>query len=242
MPESPRFLTARWIHLAMLNYEVPPSLLVRRVAPGTELDSFGGKTFVSMVGFQFLDARVLGFPVPFHRNFEEVNLRFYVRRSTSDGTRRGVVFVKEIVPRAAIAWVARRRYNENYFALPMSHTDEVGHGPTPRVAYQWTEGGRPHQLSVRVDGSPYLPDETSEESFITEHYWGYVRQRDGTGLEYRVEHPRWRVWRAAEAELDCDVSAVYGAEFAPYLTDPPSSEFLAEGSAVTVRRGRLLAE
>ena len=124
----------------------------------------------------------------------------------------------------------------------MSHTDEVGHGPTSRVAYRWTEGGRPHQLSVRVDGSPYLPDETSEESFITEHYWGYVRQRDGTGLEYRVEHPRWRVWRAAEAELDCDVSAVYGAEFAPYMTDPPSSAFLAEGSAVTVRRGRRLAQ
>ncbi len=242
MAEPRPFLTARWVHLAMLNYEVDPSLLEERVPPGTDLDSFAGGTFVSMVGFQFLDTRVLGLPIPFHRNFDEVNLRFYVRHSASDGIRRGVVFVKEIVPRAAIAWVARRIYNENYVALPMDHEDEVGHAAEPRVAYRWSHAGRSHHLAVRVGGSPYLPDETSEESFISEHYWGYARQRNGTTLEYRVEHPRWRVWRARQAELDCDIAALYGAEFAPYFSGPPSSAFLAEGSAVTVRRGRLLGE
>jgi len=239
MPE-PTFLTARWIHLAMLNYEVEPALLAKLVPDGTDLDSFGGKTFVSMVGFQFLDTRVLGLPVPFHRNFDEVNLRFYVRRTADEEVRRGVVFVKEIVPRAAIAWVARWVYNENYVALRMAHEDEVGRSQKPRVAYRWTQAGRPNHLALRVEGSPYLPSETSEESYITEHYWGYARQRNGSTVEYQVEHPRWHVWRASEAELDCNVSALYGAEFAPFLAGSPSSAFLAEGSAVTVRRGRLL--
>jgi hypothetical protein len=224
----------------MLNYEVPPELLTRVVPAGTRLDSFTGRTFLSTVGFQFLDARVLGIPVPFHRNFDEVNLRFYVRRDSDSGIRRGVVFVKEIVPRAAIAWVARRVYNENYVALPMRHEDEVGRSFEPRVAYHWRQGGRSHHLAVRVEGSAGVTDEGSEESFITEHYWGYVRQRNGTKLEYRVEHPRWGVWRARETELECDVASLYGAEFAPYLCGPPSSAFLAEGSAVTVRRGKVL--
>lgn len=224
----------------MLNYEVEPAVLRALVPLGTELDVFAGRTFVSMVGFQFLDTRLLGIPVPFHRNFDEVNLRFYVRRDAVDGIHRGVVFIKEIVPRATIAWVARRVYNENYIALPMAHCDEVGHTQEPRVVYQWNYAGRSHHLAVRVGGSPYLSEEGSEESFITEHYWGYVRQRSGITLEYQVEHPRWRVWRASEAEFDCDVTTMYGAEFTPYLSGPSSSAFLAEGSAITVRRGRTL--
>jgi uncharacterized protein YqjF (DUF2071 family) len=194
-----------------------------------------------MVGFQFLSTCVFGLPLPFHRNFDEVNLRFYVRRDSSAGCRRGVVFVKEIVPRTAVAWLARRLYNENYVALPMEHHDEMGEKPDPRLVYQWVHRGRREGLSVRTGGSAYLPDETSEEAFITEHYWGYVRQRDGTTLEYRVEHPRWRVWRVVEAKLDCDAAALYGSEFGPYLSGPPSSAFLAEGSAVTVRLGRPLS-
>lgn len=242
MSQPRPFLTARWVHLAMLNYEVDPTILAQLVPHGTALDRFEGTTFVSMVGFQFLDTRLLGVPVPFHRHFDEVNLRFYVRRDATDGPRRGVVFIKEIVPRAAIAWIARWIYNENYVALPMAHDDEVGHTQEPRVAYEWHHAGRAHHLAVRVGGSPYVPDDESEEAFITEHYWGYVRQRIGATMEYQVEHPRWQVWRASEAELDCDVTSMYGAEFAPYLAGSPSSAFLAEGSEVIVRRGRVLVQ
>jgi uncharacterized protein YqjF (DUF2071 family) len=242
MSEPRPFLTARWVHLAMLNYEVDPTILAPRVPLGTTLDRFDGKTFVSMVGFQFLDTRLLGMPVPFHRHFDEVNLRFYVRRDAADGPRRGVVFIKEIVPRAAIAWIARWVYNENYVALPMAHYDEVGHMQEPRVAYEWHHAGCSHHLAVRVGGSPYVPDDESEEAFITEHYWGYVRQRNGATLEYQVEHPRWQVWRAFETEFDCGVATMYGMDFVPFLTGAPSSAFLAEGSPVTVRRGQLLSQ
>jgi uncharacterized protein YqjF (DUF2071 family) len=242
MNEPGSFLTARWVHLAMLNYEVHPQALAHLVPPGTELDSFGGKTLVSVVGFQFRDTRVLGIPVPFHRHFDEVNLRFYVRRTTDEAVRRGVVFIKEIVPRAAIAWLARRLYNENYVAMPMTHHDGIGDSGDGSISYAWQYAGRSNQLAVRVSGAAYLPDEDGEESFITEHYWGYVRQRNGTTLEYRVEHPRWKVWRATESELDCDVAEIYGAGFAPYLGEPSHSAFLAEGSAVTVRRGQPLVD
>src|SRR5262249_51952230 len=158
-------------------------------------------------GFQFLDTRVLGIPVPFHRNFVEVNLRFYVRRIVNGDVRRGVVFVKELVPRRAIAWVANRIYNENYVALPMSSEDSG-----QRVTYKWTYRGRPNRLGVSIKGDSYQPNADSEESFITEHYWGYVRQRDGSTVEYQVEHPPWRVWRCDDARVECDVDALYGAE------------------------------
>ncbi len=47
------FLTAEWRYLAMFNYEVPPELLAPLVPRGTELDSWQGKVYVSLVGFLF---------------------------------------------------------------------------------------------------------------------------------------------------------------------------------------------
>src|SRR6266850_520973 len=133
-------LTAEWRYLAMLNYEVDASLLLQYVPAGTELDRWNGKVFVSLVGFRFLKTRVLGLTIPFHANFDEVNLRFYVRRRQDDEIRRGVVFIREIVPRRAIAFVARSFYNENYVALPMSHeVHSTGDGQT--AAYRWKAGG-----------------------------------------------------------------------------------------------------
>ena len=239
-----RFLTAEWRWLVMLNYEVDPGLLEPLVPAGTTLDSWRGRTLVSMVGFRFLRTRVLGVPIPFHQNFDEVNLRFYVRRRTPEGEeRRGVVFVSEIVPRAAIAWVARVFYNENYRALPMRHevTLPIAPGASGGFArYEWKYGRRYHHLSASVSGEPADRPEDSEERFITEHYWGYAAQPDGSTVEYQVEHPVWRVWSADEAEFDCDVGAVYGAGFVEPLAGAPSSAFVADGSPVVVRKGRKL--
>ena len=229
------FLTAEWRQLAMLNYEIEPAVLERFVPAGTELDSFGGKTFVSMVGFRFLNTRVWGIPFPFHRNFEEVNLRFYVRRRADDGWRRGVVFIKEIVPRAVIAFAARKLYNENYVALPMAHAVDA-----TTAEYSWRFAGRPNRLKVVMRGELAELRAGSEAEFITEHYWGYSRQPDGATMEYRVEHPRWRVCEAAAAELDCDVAGLYGREFKAALQGRPASAFLADGSAVTVSCGQRL--
>ena len=229
----------------MLNYEIEPSLLAPFVPAGTKLDFWNGKTFVSVVGFLFLQTRVFGIPIPFHRDFEEVNLRFYVRRKANDGWRRGVVFIKEIVPLMTIAFTARKFYNEPYVALPMSHRIEAESGAVRSAEYAWRFRGARHSLKIAVSGEAQPVREGSEAEFITEHYWGYNAQRDGSTLEYRVEHPRWRVYEGtdsrlsenAETRLDCDVAALYGERFRESLDRSPSSAFLAEGSAITVYRG-----
>lgn len=236
-----RLLSANWRDLVMLNYEVDPGILQSRVPRGTELDTWNGKTFASMVGFRFTQTRLLGLPIPFHCNFDEVNLRFYVRRKTSEGVRRGVVFVKEIVPKPAVAWLARRLYNENYVALPMRHSVHLGRRNSKQATYEWNFEKAWHRIHVQLDGGEYLPAPNSEAQFITEHYWGYTKQPDGSSLEYQVEHPSWKVWNACYAKLECDVSALYGPEFTEYLLVPPSSAFVATGSAVVVRRGRRIA-
>ncbi len=222
----------------MLNYEVDPAVLAPLVPAGTEVDLWDRRAFVSMVGFHFGRTRVLGLAIPGHCNFEEVNLRFYVRREGPEGLRRGVVFVKEIVPRAAIAWVARTLYNENYVALPMRHRLTEGMaGEARSVVYEWRQGGNWSRLAIATRTRPEIPPADSEAAFISEHYWGYARQRDGGTVEYRVEHPQWRVSAATESAFECDVAALYGPRFAPFLAGPPASAFLAVGSAVTVRRG-----
>jgi uncharacterized protein YqjF (DUF2071 family) len=235
-----RFLTATWQALAMLNYEVDPAVLAPWVPAGTELDTWEGRAFVSMVGFRFTDTRVYRVAVPFHVNFEEVNLRFYVRRLAGDDWRRGVVFAKEIVPRRAIAWLARAAYAERYVAMPMRHDvvlpDDAG-TTTGHAVYAWRWRGEWQRLAVEVSGPPRVPAPGSEEAFITEHYWGYARQPDGSTVEYRVEHPPWRVWTATAASLTCDAATLYGPELAGALGRSPRSAFLADGSPIVVRRG-----
>jgi hypothetical protein len=231
------FLTAEWRYLAMLNYEIEPAILAPFVPHGTELDFWNGKTFVSLVGFLFQKTRICGIPIPFHRNFEEVNLRFYVRRKADDGWRRGVVFIKELVPRTAIAFVARKFYNENYVALPMSHQIEKSEDEIKSVFYFWQFNGRENSLKVAAHGRAQLLVDGTLQEFITEHYWGYTRQLDGSTLEYRVEHPRWRVWEIQTAELHCDAAKLYGEKFRDCLNRPPASAFLADGSNVKVYKG-----
>jgi uncharacterized protein YqjF (DUF2071 family) len=236
------FLTAEWRHLLMLNYEVAPSVLEPLVPAGATLDLWEGRALASVVGFRFLRTRVLGAPVPFHRDFDEVNLRFYVRHEAEDGAvRRGVTFVRELVPRAAIALVARLAYNEPYQAVPMRSTTPAGRTDPPgRLSYGWRTGAGWQHVAATAVGAPAVPAPTDEAAFIAEHYWGYTRQRDGGTVEYQVAHPPWRVWGVEAPELAADVAGLYGAAFVPALAARPTSAFVAEGSPVTVYRPRRL--
>lgn len=233
------FLTAQWLNLAMLNYEVDPGLLTPFVPAGTELDSWNGKTFLSLVGFRFLRTRVFGIPFPFHCNFNEVNLRFYVRRREGRQVKRGVVFIREIVPRRAIALVARAFYGERYVALPMSHVIESADANL-RVEYAWKLAGSWSKINLSVEGIPALPGEGSLEQFITEHYWGYAEAKKNATIEYEVRHPQWKVWRAWDAAFSGNMECLYGEELNAVLRRPPDSAFLAEGSPVSVQRGSRL--
>jgi uncharacterized protein YqjF (DUF2071 family) len=235
------FLSAEWQHLAMLNYEVDAALLLPFVPVGTELDRWNEKVFVSLVGFRFLKTKLFGFlPIPMHSNFDEVNLRCYVRRQAGNEVRRGVVFIQEMVPRRAIAFVARTFYNENYVAVPMAHEIRSIGDNSRRVAYRWWTGKCWSEINLETVGNPELPSEGSREQFITEHYWGYAAQPGGGCVEYRVTHPSWRVWQVRQSAFEGDAEKFYGKDIAAVLQGKPQSAFLAEGSAVSVMRGRRL--
>jgi uncharacterized protein YqjF (DUF2071 family) len=237
MDVSQLFLTAEWRDLILLNYEVDASLLQAFVPAGTELERWQGRVFLSLVGFRFLNTRVFRLPVPFHRNFEEVNLRFYVRRKEGNEVKRGVVFVREIVPRWAIAAVARTLYNENYIALPMAHRIDRGAGFLS-AEYSWRVRGAWNRMRASVADEPALPSPGSQEEFIAEHYWGYASQPEGGCVEYRVAHAPWRVWSTQHCSFEGGLEDIYDRTFAAILRGHPASAFIAEGSAVSVYRGK----
>ena len=227
------FLDAEWRKLAFANYLVNPEILKKYVPPGTELDFWDGKCYVSLIGFMFVNTRLLGFKIPFHINFEEVNLRFYVKRLEAGIWKRGVVFIKEIVPRHALTFVANTIYKEHYETCPMRHQwreDEKNR----TVTYQWKKNNYWHTFKViAVLESSEIPPE-SETEFITEHYWGYARKSNDASNEYEVTHPKWRQYKVERFEIDVDFGAVYGNDFKFLNTKEPVSVMLAEGSEITV--------
>jgi hypothetical protein len=231
------FLTAEWRKLAMANYVVDPVVLKPYLPLHTEPDLWNGRCYVSLVGFMFVDTRLAGVRIPYHTTFEEVNLRFYVRYRDEHDWKRGVVFIKEIVPRSALTWVANTLYRENYQTLPMSHRWERMDSLT--VEYRWKLKNW-HSLSVQT--APEAEDIAigSEAEFITEHYWGYTRIDSTRTAEYGVEHPRWKAYPVDQYAVHVDFREVYGDSFAFLTNMKPASVFLAEGSPIIVRAGRTL--
>ena len=236
------FLTAEWRNLIFANYAIDRRVLEPLVPYGTELDEFNGTYYGSLVGFYFQRVRMFGaVAVPFHQEFEEFNLRFYVRRKTSTGWKRGVVFVKEIVPKWAITLVANTLYGEPYATHSMRHQWEQTND-SQVIQYEWKVGADWNFIRVRANraGHALVPD--SEEAFITEHYWGYTKRSSGQKggqrtSEYEVVHPQWSIYPVQDYAVHCNVPTLYGSAFAPFFEQPPQSVFLADGSAVAIKSG-----
>lgn len=230
------FLQAEWRKLVMANYEVDRELLVNYLPAKTEIDLWNNICYVSLVGFMFKDTKVKGLKIPFHTNFEEVNLRFYVRYKDNGEWKRGVVFVKEIVPKPALTFVANTLYKENYETMQMSHSWTAS-DDNLTVEYKWKKR-RWNSLKVITDKKASLIKSGSEEEFITEHYWGYTKISNGKTSEYGVEHPRWEVYPTKDYSIDVDFADIYGQEFNFLTSEKPKSIFLAEGSGIKVKYGR----
>lgn len=231
------FLNAEWRKLALANYEIDPEVLKPHVPYKTELDLWQGRCYVSLVGFMFLNTRLLGMSIPFHRNFEEVNLRFYVRHQAEGEWKRGVVFVKEIVPKPALTFVANTVYQEHYQTMKMDHAWEQ-EGELLNVTYGWKTKGQRHHLSLKAQTPSIAMDVGSEAEFITEHYWGYTQINPQKTFEYQVTHPRWEVYPVQAYDIKADFGALYGEEFGILNRAEPISVMLAEGSEITVENKR----
>lgn len=221
------FLSGEWKYLLLANYSIEPDVLRDLVPHKTSIDKFDGHVFVSLVAFLFDNTRVMGLPIPFHRRFEEVNLRFYTTPD-KDRSIRAVTFIKEIVPKSIIPLIANSLFNENYVAMPMDH--EFNH---PDLWYSWGRN-RKNKFSARIDSKLAFPDEGSVGEFITEHYWGYAKKSSETTLEYRVEHPQWKCCEIKDYEISVDFAETYGERFAFLNSVQPYNVQYAEGSAVTV--------
>lgn len=236
MVRSRVFLSAEWRKLALANYEIDKKILQKYLPPFVELDDWHGKYYVSLVGFMFVDTKLRGFGIPFHINFEEVNLRFYVKYNENGTWKRGVVFIKEIVPKPAITFVANTVYKENYQTLPMKHkweTNEKGF----LVEYLWKTKNW-NRFSVTASLNAEIMEVGSEEEFITEHFWGYTKIGAKATSEYEVKHPRWKIYPVKEYHIDVDFEANYGKDFGVLNNEKPISVMLAEGSPISVLKGK----
>lgn len=233
------FLTAEWNDLAMINYKIDPKILEKYVPFGTELDFFENKCYISLIGFMFENVRVLGIKVPFHVNFEEVNLRFYVNRFENGIWKRGAVFIKEIVPRFAVSVIANALYREHYETLPMRHS-QTENNYSKSFEYEWKKSKKWNRLSMKTNNIPREIAPNSETEFITEHYFGYTKFNDKKTIEYEVTHPRWQQFEVLDFKIDVDFENVYGKDFAFLQHLEPCSAFLAIGSKITIEGKKII--
>ena len=227
------FLNAEWRKLAIANYLINPNILTKYLPAGTELDLYDNKCYVSLVGFMFVNTKMLGFKIPFHINFEEVNLRFYVKRFENNTWKRGVVFIKEIVPKPALTFVANTIYKEHYETLPMKHKWEENDS-NRIIQYQWKKNKVWYSFKIVANLNTSEIKENSETEFITEHYWGYAKVSDSVTNEYEVTHPKWKQYNIESYEVKVDFGLVYGNDFEHLNKIKPESVMLAEGSEITV--------
>ncbi len=244
MPENETdmrpFLTAEWRNLILLTYSVDPALLDPYLHEGLKLDTYKERAFVSFVAFDFLNTRVKGIPIPFHINFPEVNLRFYVKQKLDSGaTRRGVVFIKELVPKTCIALVANRVYNEPYQAVPMT-SKTIKEEDELIIKHELKYSGQSYYWKFIAKDEPFFPPENSTEHFFKEHEWGFGKDHKGRLLVYQVEHPHWRIYPLSDRfELKIDFGVIYGEQWSFLNNQIPYNIMIAEGSPIKVFPHRL---
>lgn len=227
------FLNAKWQNIVMVNYEIDPNILIPYLPCGLEIDVFEHKTFVSLVGFLFKDSAIFGIPIPYFGTFEEINLRFYVVRKHDNTTKRGVVFINETVPNKVVAWVANKLYKEHYIAVPTKQNCKINSN-VKHIEYSWKVKNKWNKVSVnaQIEEDDLLPN--SIEEFIFENYFGYTKLDNKNTLEYKINHPSWKIYKVNDYEIDCDFEKFYGIDFAFLKTQKPNSVLLAKGSEVTV--------
>ena len=143
------FLKARWENLIMANYTIDTEVLLPFLPAGVEIDLYDGKAYVSLVGFIFKRSRIFHVPIPLMGTFEEVNLRFYVKRKVGDTYRRGVVFINETVPYRPVAWLANKLYKEHYITIPTKH-DLVLDQSSKSIQYEWKVGESWNHIKVKA--------------------------------------------------------------------------------------------
>jgi uncharacterized protein YqjF (DUF2071 family) len=227
------FLKANWENIIMANYEIDPKLLIPFLPKGVELDLFNGKCYISLVGFMFKNTKLFNIQIPFFGNFEEINLRFYVKRKDGTVLKRGVVFINETIPYPIVAWVANKLYNEHYTVVPTKH-EIIQESLFKKVKFEWLLNKKWNSIAVTTATIFEKMKPNSLESFIYEHYYGYTKISENKSEEYKLQHPSWKISEVFEYKIDCDFEAMYGKSFSVLNQSEPEAVFIADGSAVGI--------
>lgn len=226
------FLKANWENLIMANYEVEPSILKSYLPKGVELDFYKYKTYVSLVGFMFKKTSLFGVPIPFFGSFEEINLRFYVRKVEGKKIKKGVVFINETVPFKIVALLANKIYKEHYISIPTKNAIEIAENK--HINYEWKMKDKWNSITVQSDTKKYKIEPSSMEEFIFERYFGFTKLSPLNTQEYRIQHPKWNTNKILNYTIDCDFGTMYGDAFSNLNIQVPNSIIMAEGSEVRV--------
>lgn len=230
---------AEWNNIVMANYAVPKELLQPFLPYKTELDLFDGDAYISLVAFMFLNTSMHGFSIPLHTDFEEVNFRFYVKHKSMGNWKKGVVFLKEIVPKPGVAFIANTFFEQKYATMKMKHaSSDVAR--FIESGYEWNHNNKWNKLTVKAAKKTYPIRSGSFEEFIADNYWGYTKSGETKTYEYEVQHPHWELQRVVSHEVQCEFGTLYGNEFSFLNDSTPKSVFFTRGSEIKIFSKKLL--
>lgn len=232
------FLSAKWENLILITYDVDPEMLEQHLPRGLELDTINGRAFVSLVAFDFIENRVKGLKIPFHINFPEINLRFYVKSTVNGISRRGVVFLREFVPKLAITFIANSLYSEKYTTVKMNSRIETN--GVVFAEHKLSIHKNNYFIAIEAENKPYLPGTDTIEHFFKEHKWGFGTSGRGNTLIYKVEHPFWEIYPVIKFDHNIDFAALYGNNWAELNEKSPYNVTFAKGSSIKVYGGKKL--
>lgn len=227
------FLKAAWENIIMANYEIDPIHLQNFLPKGVEIDLFENKCYISLVGFMFKNTKIFNLPIPKLGTFEEINLRFYVKRTEGDKVKRGVVFINETIPYRLVAWVANKLYHEHYSVVPTKH-EQLKNINSNSIKFEWLNDLKWNKIEVAYSNELNQMNPNSLEEFIYEHYYGYTKVSDSKTEEYQLQHPSWLTHPVINYQIDCDFQKMYGDDFIILNRTNPSAVFIAKGSKVGI--------
>jgi len=222
----------------MLNFETDPIILQSYLPANTTIDCYNGKCFLSLVGFQFKNAKLKSLSIPLYQNFAQINLRFYVRHYCGNECRKGVVFIKEIAAGKLLQAGAAILYHERYCNLATKQHLETNEQNVD-VTYKWkyrNDWNYLHGIAMKEKATPI---KNSIEAFITDRYWGYTRIDKNKTAEFMVDHPVWNIHKLQSYDLHCNSKEIYGEQLHSVLSNNPTCTFMVDGSFVKVYNRKL---
>ena len=208
-----RLFRAEWREIVVVNFEIDPKILAPYTPPKTEIDFFNGIAFVSLIARTVKKVKPGNYPIFFSRPFEQIQLRFYVKRTGAEGERRGICLIKDYLPKRKLSLLMNRLFKHSFTQVPIQH-DSTNFESTkpddlPSAEYRWQINDHWNHIKVVARSQMRHQQKETKESFVLDHHWGYT-QNSGKTFEYYVEYPTWAMWDAQSGSFECDTEQVFG--------------------------------